>query len=44
VWPERGAFDLECDVPLPGLPRRWSGRFAVTERLVLTAVELPADG
>ncbi|HEU5058973.1 MAG TPA: 4'-phosphopantetheinyl transferase superfamily protein [Kofleriaceae bacterium] len=41
VRPDRGAFDLECAVPLPGLPRRWSGRFAVTERLVLTAVELP---
>ena len=42
VRPEDGAFDLECAVPLPGLPRRWSGTYLVADGLVLTAVELPA--
>ena len=43
VRAEEGGFDLECAVPLPGLPRRWSGRYAVADGLVLTAVELAAE-
>ncbi len=43
LLPEEGAFEVDCAVPLPGLPRRWSGRYAVSDQLVLTAVELPPE-
>ena len=42
VSPERGEFDLECVVPLDGMPRRWTGRYAVAADRVVTAVELAA--